>query len=105
MQSPHFSKDVEGCRDGGAKKKAQKLHVGVGMAMCKKDRACKHCTSNPIPTSFFVHDILLRLCAEITGKQCCAWKKDVGIRIHVLVSCFYPVFPAYCHIHTPTYSF
>ena len=30
--------------------KPQKL--GVGMAVCRKDRAYKHYTNNPIPTSF-----------------------------------------------------
>ena len=42
---------VEGCRDGSVKK-PQKL--GVGMAVHRKDRACKHCTNNLLHTSFFM---------------------------------------------------
>ena len=36
------------------------------MAVCRKDRAYKHYTNNPIPTSFFVCDILLSLFSEMT---------------------------------------
>ena len=45
------------------------ISVGVGMAVSKKDTAYKHYTNNPIPTSFSVRDILLRLCCEITGNS------------------------------------
>ena len=44
-----FSKNVQGCRDGSAKTTATRC----------RDRAYKHCTNNPIPTSFFVRDIFL----------------------------------------------
>ena len=39
-----FSKNVQECRDGSAKTTATRC----------RDRAYKHCTNNPIPTSVFV---------------------------------------------------
>ena len=57
---------VEGCMDGSAK--PQK--VGVEMVVCRKDRAHKHYTNNPIPTSFLYAtsflDYILRDYWEIT---------------------------------------
>ena len=38
--------------------KPQKLHVGVGMAVFRLDRAYKR---HSIPTPFFKHDILLQV--------------------------------------------
>ena len=57
--------NVERCL-GMAVPKPQKL--GIGMAVCKKDRTY---TNNPIPTSFFVCGILLRIYIEIIEKQHC----------------------------------
>ena len=44
--------------------------VGVGMAVCRHCRPViqRLHTSNPIPTSFIIRDILL-LCHEITGNS------------------------------------
>jgi len=45
--------------------KVNKMYRDVGMAVPKttatrcRDRPYKHCTNNPIPTSFFVYDIFL----------------------------------------------
>ena len=38
--------------------KPQKL--GVGMAVCRQDREYKDYTSNPIPTSFLMHTVVLQ---------------------------------------------
>ena len=57
----------------------------VGMAVCRKDRAYKHYTNNPIPTSFFVCDILLSLFSEMTQWETTLSmkKNDVGMGIFV----------------------
>ena len=39
--------------------KLQKL--GVGMAVCRDDMLYKDYTTNPIPTSFFISEIILRV--------------------------------------------
>ena len=34
--------------------------LGVGMAVCRQDMLYKDYTSNPIPTSFFIPDMILQ---------------------------------------------
>ena len=59
LKSPNIeAKNVEGCRDGSAKK-PQKL--GIGMAVCRQDRVNKDYTSNPIPT-FLLGIFMLSFC-------------------------------------------
>ena len=46
------------CRDGRAKNHSN--YIGVGMAVCGQDMLYKDYTSNPIPTSFFIPDMILQ---------------------------------------------
>ena len=57
-----------------------KLHVGVGMAVCRQDILYKDYTSNPIPTSFFLPEIVMvyELSPPPPPK-----KKDVGMGLLV----------------------
>ena len=63
---------------GMAVPKLQKL--GVGMAVCRQDMLYKDYTTNPIPTSFFIAEIILRvMLQDYWEEQFLSQKKDVGI--------------------------
>ena len=69
------------------------MYRDVGMAVSKttatrcRDRAYKHCTNNPIPTSFFfVCDIFL-YAVRLLGDNIVHEKKDVGMGL--FVQCLY----------------
>ena len=76
-----FSKYVEGLRGSRQCQKPQKL--GIGMAVCRQDRAYKDYTSNRFPTYYFMLS-LRRLQYKIArnstdGEE----KKDVGMGLPV----------------------
>ncbi len=52
-----------------------------------RDRAYKHCTNNPIPTSFFVRDLFFIYALRLLGNDIVHEKKDVGMGL--FVQCLY----------------
>ena len=58
-----------------------KMYRHVGMAVPKttatwcRDRAYKHCTNNPIPTSFFVRDLFFNYALKLLGNDIVHEKK------------------------------
>ena len=66
-----------------AVQKLQKL--GVGMAVCREDMLYKDYTTNPIPTSFFISEIILQVMLQDYWEEqfLSPPKKDVGVGLVV----------------------
>ena len=72
------------------------------MAVCRKDRAYKQYTNNPIPTSFFFHrQCCFPVISENSLRRMSHTKKDVGMGLFVY--CLYAL--SFLHTAIPTPSF
>ena len=69
------------------------MYRNVGMAVPKttanrcRDRAYKHCTNNPIPTSFFHAQCCFPVISEHNSRNMSRTKKNVGMGL--FVQCLY----------------